>query len=335
MPHPVLDAANRFKAEARRREASAMRQLAEAYAQSNRQLRAEILAVVESVRGREPTLGETHRLASLQVLARRTQEEVDKFASTATGIMDDVIREEIERGTQDSEALVRAYFTVDDAAGQAITAGWTRLPTEAVESLIGMTQSYSPLHTALQNRLGSAVAEQMIDQMVQGIARGKNPRAIARQVMGEGLTWTMTTVRTAQMNAYRYASHENYKANRDVVSGWKWLATLDARTCVSCLAMHGSTHGVDEVLNDHHNGRCVPIPLVPRATELGIPEPDVPSAEEWFRRRTEAQQREQMGAGKWALWQQGQIGFGDLTSTYQDPVYGTMRREPSLKAIAR
>jgi hypothetical protein len=42
-----------------------------------------------------------------------------------------------------------------------------------------------------------------------------------------------------------------------------------------------------------------------------------------------------MGAGKWALWQQGQIGFGDLTSTYQDPVYGTMRREPSLKAIAR
>lgn len=298
-------------------------------------MRAEVTALVDSLGafGRPPTIDEIRQMAALDVLARQTREAVDIYARLADDIMTDAMSAEIAAASVESEALTLAYFeTLPNVASQ-ISAGWVRLPTAQVETLLGMTQPYSPLHSALVNRLGPAVAEHMIDRMVQGIAQGKNPRVIARQVMGEGLTWSMNTVRTAQLNAYRYATRENYRANRDVVAGWRWLATLDNRTCISCLVMHGTVHGVDEVLNDHHQGRCSPIPIVPLALELGIPEVNVPSAEAWLRRKSEAKQQEIMGKGIWQEWQAGRVNWRDLTTTYLDPVYGTMRKAPTLRQV--
>lgn len=336
MPHPVLDAAESFKAAARRRETQVMRQLAETYASTNLELRAEINAIVELIRvqGRRMTTDEVRRLAALDTLARRTQEVVTQYARYADDVMLEAMRVEIAIAMRESEALVLRYFTpTHRRVAQEIVASWVRLPTQAIETLIGMTNPASPLHTALAGRLGQEVADHMIDRMVQGIAQGKNPRVIARQVMGEGLTWSMTTVRTAQLNAYRYATRENYRLNRDVVSGWKWLATLDNRACVSCLVMHGTVHGVDEVLNDHHNGRCSAIPIVPLAARLGIAEVELPSAEAWIRRKSEKKQQEIMGLGVWSEWTSGNVQWEQLTTTYEDPIYGTMRRAPTLRQV--
>lgn len=335
MPHPVLDAANLFRQAARRRETAVMRQLAQAYADANREIRAEVRALVEAARaqGRNLTTDEVRRMASLDVLARRTLEVVGEYARYADSVMVNAMLAEIAAAQTEQAALVATYFEHFPEVQRAVMAGWTRLPTETVETLIGMTNPASPLHSALTHRLGRAVADQMIERMVLGIAQGRNPRDIARQVMGEGLTWTMTTVRTAQLNAYRYAARENYRANRDVVSGWRWMATLDNRTCISCLVMHGTIHGVDEVLNDHHNGRCAPIPIVPRATDLGIPEVTLPSAEAWIQRKSEAVQQEIMGVGIWGEWNAGRVKWRDLTTTYLDPVYGTMRKAPTLRQV--
>jgi hypothetical protein len=345
MPHPVLEAARRFRTQALAREQAATAALTRAYGRVYQRLEVDLRALNEAVGGLEnATPDQIRSLAALQALQRQIADEVGRYATQADAKLVAEVRTCVQAGLHDSEQLVLAHFDrawleanglqlSSDPAG-AIRAGWGRLPVEAVETMSGMVAPHSPLRLALVDRLGSAVAQRVADALVEGIALGRNPRAIFREGMAQGLTWSLSTVRTAQLYAYREATRANYQANRDVVSGWRWRATFDARTCVSCLAMHGSLHGVDEVLNDHHQGRCGMIPVVPLARQLGIPEPDLGDAEAWLRGRTETEQKAQLGPGVWAEWSAGRVPFGALSTTYSDPVYGDMRRAPTLEQVA-
>jgi hypothetical protein len=344
MPHPVLVAAEQFKAQALARERAAATQLVRAYGQVYHNLDPQIRALAEVVRAAgQLTRGQVSRLNALRVLRADTIEQINRYAAYADVTVVEQVRLNIAAGLADSEALVQAHFDPDWMAqnglrlnanvGDALRARWTRVPVESVEQMIGMTQPTSPLRAALVNRLGETVATQMVDALVEGIALGQNPRVIARRCMGNGLNYSLNTARTAQLWAYRSASSANYRANRDIVAGWRWHATLSSRTCVSCLAMHGRRFSVDEDLNDHHAGRCTAMPIVPLAARLGLPEPDFEDAEAWLRAQPEKSQREQMGAGIWEEWHAGRVRFADLTTTYEDAVYGTMRRAPTLEAV--
>jgi hypothetical protein len=344
MPHPVLDAARAFRAQAMARELAASTALTRSYGRVYQRLGAELRALEDVVNGLEnPTPDQIRRLGALQALQRQVAAEVGRYATAADTRLVSEVRASMAAGVSDSRALVLANFDREWAAANGITldleqvsrlrAGWTRVPVEAVESLSGMVSPASPLRRALVDRLGAAVAQQVADTLVEGIALGRNPRTIFREGMAQGLTWSLSTVRTAQMYAYREATRANYQANRDVVSGWRWKATFDGRTCMSCLAMHGTLHTVDEVLNDHHQGRCTAIPVVPLAQQMGIPEPDLGDAQTWFLKRTEAQQKAQMGPGMWEEFNAGRVGFKDLSTTYIDPVYGMMRRPPTLRDV--
>ncbi len=344
MPNPVLDLAATFRAQALQRERAAATALVRAYGQVYRNLDPQIRAFEEALRGLDnPRPVDIQRLASLRVLKEQTIEQVNRYAAYAdleTGLR---AKMEIAAGLRDSQALVETFFDPawlaenglrlnTDVQG-ALRAAWVRVPTEAVETMVGMTQADSPLRQALVHNLGDAVAQQMVDALVTGIATGKNPRVIARQVMGNGLNYSLTTARTAQLWAYREASRANYMANRDIVSGWRWSASLSARTCASCLAMHGTVHPVDEALNDHHNGRCSAIPIVPLAARLGIPEPQLGDAEQWLKAQPESVQQEMLGKGVYEGYKGGKWGLKDLTATYEDGVYGTMRRPPTLEML--
>jgi hypothetical protein len=344
MPNPVLDLAATFRAQALQRERAAATQLVRAYGQVYRNLDPQIRALEEALRGIEnPRPVDIQNLASLRVLKEQTIEQVNRYAAFADTTIADQVQANIAVGLRDSEALVQAHFDPEwlranglrlntDVQG-AIRASWVRVPSEAVETLVGMTQPDSPLRQALVSNLGDTVAQQMVDALVTGIATGKNPRVIARQVMGAGLNYSLTTARTAQLWAYREASRANYMANSDIVSGWRWSASLSARTCASCLAMHRTVHPVDEVLNDHHNGRCSAIPIVPLAARLGIPEPDMGDAEQWLKAQPESVQQKMLGKGVYEGYKGGKWGLKDLTTTYEDSVYGTMRRPPTLESL--
>lgn len=102
--------------------------------------------------------------------------------------------------------------------------------------------------------------------------------------------------------------------------------------------MHGSIHPNDEMLADHHEGRCSAIPVLATWEELGImgvPEtrPEIQSGEDWFKGLSETRQKEMMGGAKWRAWKAGAFEFGQLTKPYNSPVYGKMLREASLKEI--
>jgi SPP1 gp7 family putative phage head morphogenesis protein len=260
---------------------------------------------------------------------------VERYAAFADVEISTAVGRSIELGLQGSLETVQAYFT-NPRTQAAIGARWDMLAAESVETMLGYTAADSPLRQALVGRLGETVAARVSDALVQGIALGINPRDVAnimRRELGLGLTWSLTTARTAMISAYRDSARINYMANSDVVSGWKWQAALDDRTCMSCWSQHGSVHAVNEPLQSHHNCRCTMIPIVPLAAQLGIKPPDVPPGEELFKGLSEAEQRRLMGPGMYDAWREGRFSFSDLSVPYEDKIYGTMSRVATLKEL--
>lgn len=142
-----------------------------------------------------------------------------------------------------------------------------------------------------------------------------------------GLTDALRMARTLQLYAHREATLANYRQNK-IIKGWIWSSALiPGRTCISCVNMHGTIHGLDEILNDHHNGLCAMLPY------LGGRNPIKQNGETWFNNLPKAQQQKMMGVTKWEAWQAGKFNLTDVTGTHVDPVYGEMRIERSLKDL--
>lgn len=206
--------------------------------------------------------------------------------------------------------------------------------------MLGFFRVGGPWHQMLVQRFGPALADNIRETMIARIVAGAGPRAIAALLdrqFGVGLTWALRMVRTSMLYARRYATLATYQANSHVVQGWQWHAHFDNRVCLSCVVQHGSIHPVTEVLNDHHNGRCGMIPMTIPWEQLGVR--GVPNVapvrpgSEWFAGLSQAEQQRLMGRSMWNAWQAGQVSWQQLSTTYTDPLYGEMRRTPSLREL--
>ena len=341
MASELVEAANGFRQRLATREAQAMRRLARAYGQMYTRLEVDLsalLAQLANVDG-EIATGTVMRRERIEALKRQIAQEVNRYGFLADAELDDVTQDALNRAAADSRRLVQLALP-DGMVEAGVGLRWHRLPRDVIEQLLGFLSPESPMRRALTTTLGTEVADRVADTLVNRVGLGWNPRRIAseiRRVHGQALTWSLRTVRTAQNWAYREATRASYVANAEVVKGWIWQSALDNRTCLGCLAMHGTRHGLDEELNDHHNGRCVMLPEVVTYKELGLDveqEPlDIGNGQEWFEAQGEAVQREMMGPGKFEAWKAGKFEFGRLAGHYQDDVYGDMRVEASLKEL--
>lgn len=318
--------------------------MVDAYGRAYQRLLPQIRALEESISldiflSRENAL----RLASMQNLRRAIVEEVGRYAIVADQEIVNLTDDALRAGLNHSRLIVNSYF--DEAflaernlqrlggMRQTLSASWNQLVPEQVETMIGFLSEDSPLHSNLVNRLGTAVAERFADKLSEAIALGINPREVARTArneLGIGLQWSLTTARTAQMWTYREATRANYMANSDVVSGWTWLSSLDERTCMSCISKHGERFSVDVVLADHYQGRCVAIPDLRFADRFGIEVDEIQPGEQWFNAQPEAKQRAMMGPGMFDAWKAGEFAFSDLSQRVTDKTYGEMFREATL-----
>lgn len=340
--HPALEAAALFRAALLRQERAQAARFVRAYGEIYRVLLAQIDAMVEDIMQDPPRV--KWRAGQLRRWKRLEQDivnELTRYGAYVDTELRQALQQQIALGLRHAEALVTAGWP--DELIEAMEPLFQRLPAEAVINLLGFTAPDSPLHAALVDQLGPAVAEAVKDKIATGLALGWGPRKTAteiRRALGQGLTWALRTVRTSQLWAYREANRAYFVANEDIIEGWIWYATLgDPRTCVSCIAMHGTFHTNDEVLNDHYNGRCAMIPKTRSWAELGLPDdlpesgPQVQSGRDWFDGLSDAEQQGYMGEAKWRAWKDGAISWDDLTATHDDTVYGPMRVEASLKEI--
>lgn len=322
-----------------RRDAASLRELVGMYKGALDKLKADRAALLKVIKEVAPDREQLLRLASFENLIKGVETEMGKLAREMSEKLSDEIAAELAAAADDGLLLVQKALPGLEAA--YIRGRWVTLVPDQVETMFGFLGPDGPLIAGMRINFGPAMAQFIRETIATGFISGMNPRDVARLIsaaLGEGLNWAMVTARTAHLWAYRAASHQNYLNNSWVVSSWIWFAQLDERVCMSCVAQHGTEHPLTEILADHHQGRCTPLPHTKSYAELGFPgipdlRPGVPRGEDWFRQQAEAVQRRMMGPGKLAAWQAGRFDFSQLTVPYRDPVYGKMLRENSLSGI--
>lgn len=210
-------------------------------------------------------------------------------------------------------------------------------PADAIDILGNMLAPNSPLYKRLKMYgayHADSIAQALKDIITNTLTTGQGQSLIAnlmRQaelIITNALADAIRLVRTSLLYAYREATRLNYSANG--VSQWQWLAKLDDRVCMSCVVMHGTVHSIDESLNDHHNGRCAMIPIVD-----GILLIEENAGQTWFNGLGQAQQKAMMGKGRYEAWKAGNFELPQISTFYDDAVYGQMRRETSLKELVK
>lgn len=228
-----------------------------------------------------------------------------------------------------------------DAQLARFNISWNTPDPEAVASLVDYVRS-----DAWQQMLASYsddVIAVIQNQAVRGIVYGWSPLRIAREIANRVQSFPLwqaqNLMRTLQLTAYRDATAIHQTANRDISEQVVRIAALDARTCLSCVALHGtiiwdserdSTAPVPRV-DDHHSGRCTSVIIVkgrPRQITTGV---------DWWNSLSPARQAQQVSLvkspGKLEALRNGTATLTDFVHAYTDDTFGRMLREASLKDV--
>jgi SPP1 gp7 family putative phage head morphogenesis protein len=164
------------------------------------------------------------------------------------------------------------------------------------------------------------------------IAQGQSPAFIARYLRrAASLPYAraMTFVRTASAYAANEATAADQAANARLLQGWMWSAAKDTRTCAACLARDGEIFPVGQVLNDHHAGRCVSIPVTRGADWVGQYE----RGRDWYAGLPGADQARLVGRGTRDLLASGGTSWEAIPQDYHNPTMGLMSRRRPLYAL--
>lgn len=190
-----------------------------------------------------------------------------------------------------------------------------------------------PEFSRLLPQLTISIQNDLKQIILNGIALGQNPRETARQLkdMAGYLPYYRyeALMRTTQLTAYREASAFNQLYNKDIIEYQIRYATLDGRTCVACIALHGQELPAGQRIDDHYNGRCTGIPKV-----KFLARPEVQTGIEWFEGLPPSKQREYFHNDKlFDAYQSGQITLPQVVGVRNDPVFGKMTEQRSYIGI--
>ena len=337
----IYQLAATFRAETLARERTASTAMVKAYAQVYQRIQAEARDVLDAIdravaAGDAPN-GLASRSRRLEALRLQVLDALHGFARFAEQSVAEQQREAIYSAGDHSRQLILAG--VGDPPPGVITA-FNRLPVAATEHLVGTLQPGGPLERLLAS-IAPQVASGVEAALISGLALGKNPHAIAREIRaaaGQGLTRALVISRTEVMRSYRVASLASYQENSDVVTRWRWTCSRSRRTCGMCLGMDGREFDLDIVMGTHPCCRCVMIPVTKTWAEMGydVPEPDVRphlTGEQWFAAQDAETQAAILGPGKLALYTQGKLSLRDLVEYRLDPQWGPTRSEKPLKDL--
>jgi hypothetical protein len=235
-------------------------------------------------------------------------------------------------GTMAASILARqlALPGLTDDALAVLGVPWIGIDPVAMAAAIGYVQS-----EAWQDMIATFqadVLEKVNTAVLTGIAQGRSAAAIVSDIRGlvasVPVSQARQMLRTLQLVSSRDAQQAHRIANAEILEFQIRIAALDARTCMACVALHGTVLPIDARVDDHHNGRCTSVTKV-----VGFPVPEVTPGSAWFNALTEEQQIAQMGQSAWTAWQAGRVGLDDFILPYTDDVFGDMIGTKSLAGI--
>lgn len=316
----------------------------------------------------ESFLNTAFRIGRLQSLQKETNDIVYKATKSIITNIENDQSFSVARAQQNTKQLVFDFYnesqSINAAQTISIMTSWKILPKEALSDLVGFMSSGKPLHQMLI-AISEGTAEAVSKALFNGLSLGKNPRLVAReaaQVTNLSLNRLMTITRTEMLRAYRESSRRAYVANEfkstdnknnklhkglsgnlvqeeqttGFIKGWIWHCALDSRCCATCIAMHGTTHKPDEVLNGHPNCRCAMVPLTATWEELGFSniqenKLNITSGEEWFKQQSENFKLNTLGTAKYHLYNGNRVALKDFVEIKNNPIWGSMRVEASAQ----
>jgi len=215
---------------------------------------------------------------------------------------------------------------------------WNKPDPEAVARLI--QYSSSDQWANLLEKYGAGVVDTVKNQAIRGIAEGWSPLRTAssiRQITENMPGYTANTLmRTLQLTSYRDATAANQNANTAIIDQVIRIAALDDRTCLSCIALHGTVIWEGERdagspvprVDDHWNGRCTCVVQVKGRTL------NITTGPDWFNSLPTSRQQEQASfassPAKFEAFKNGSVTLADFVHQHTDGTFGDMIREASL-----
>lgn len=119
------------------------------------------------------------------------------------------------------------------------------------------------------------VGEQMRQALATAAIRGEGYRPMVKRLedgLGMARNEATTLARTFVSAANNAARDEVYKANADIVKGWRWLTAGDNLVCLHCLPLHGRKFKIGEGPSRprHIRCRCGATPVLVSWRDLGF-----------------------------------------------------------------
>ena len=317
----IIQLANFQRNERSDADAKKLEAAAEAFGAMYDNLEGDVDALILAIEDMDnPSKSELEALPQYKRLIRNGTRELDRYTVYLETVIGAAGLAAVSMGLQHSSQLVSFASNTE----------YSGVSSRVVTPLLEYLKRDGPLYERLKLITNSTI-DGVIDAIINGVLSGFNPRKIAEMIQdafGGGLTDALRNVRTVQIKAYQDAARANYVASDGLVSGWIWYANLDGDPCMSCIAMHGTEHPLDESLDDHYNGECAALPLIP---EFGSPVEQ--SGQEWFDSLPEERQRDLMGDSKYEAYKADMFAFDALSNQQDHDIYGTMRTETSLKDL--
>lgn len=263
-----------------------------------------------------------YKTGRLQRLREQVAQRLSRFGDYAEAV---IAQSQFEATTLAQEAFIEqlvaaADFRIDLAS----------LPDVAIEKIVGQLYDGSPLTQVLQ-ALGQEAAGKMAEALISSVATGINPNQLAssvRKIAGGNLAKLVTIARTETLRAYRESSLQMYQAHASILQGWRWLSSLQLRTCPVCWAMHGTIHPLTERFASHPNCRCAMVPIV-----TGFPGDPQPTGEQVFNSLDENAKRRILGDSKYDLYKTGRLTLADLVRVGHSDKWGPFRSEQPLSRV--
>jgi len=327
----VVARARAFKAALLQRETAQMAEMARRWRLVEVALESEIerlalFAAAEKEAGRTLTREMLLTMDRYQSLLAQSRSELLRYIVWAEG---EIGGEQLRLARL---GLEQAAELVGLQTGAGLTGLFDRLPVAAVEEMVGMAGDGSPLRTLLSQAWPDAV-EGLTNELVTGIAIGRNPRTIARLMtekgLAQGLNRVMVIARTEQLRAYRQASQMQYRSS-PVVTSYRRLSAHDDRVCIGCLVMDGQEVDLATEFEEHPQGRCAMVPVVSGGAPVTWQ-----SGEEWLSAQSQATQESILGPQRYELWSEGRVAFRRMATLRTNETWGNAWTPTPIQDLTR
>lgn len=162
------------------------------------------------------------------------------------------------------------------------------------------------------------------------MGRGGDVGTLLATALGPVAGRVLVGARTAVHDSARTARIVTYRANPRTVTGWRWVCSLSDRSCLACVALHGTIFPLDETFQAAHVGcECESAP------EVTGQSPYDATGEDWLAAKISRGELENVPPTVRDDVLNGRVELRDFLTRVEDERYGNQYRQSTVTEARR